>query len=511
MLKSASISHHPTAATPRVVSGTASESTSHAPASASRLSRSYRLVGVVAFSCFLSCFTAGALAQEATSVKDLAKQLYRAVQRDQPTVAIARMNDLAAEGSVKAYRAIIKYGLTGTSYEVERQAGKLLVNADSPEAIHMTLTETGSNSNYRSRIILLAVVSRWAVVESSEGAHGQPTKLNALALQVLLDSTGDRSRPVALTALKWIGEVGRRESIGPLISRLESLEKRGRQDRLYFDIVKVLKNSSGHDFKRAGDWRNWWEVAKNARELPKSPRNPGQERSRKGKSKTVLYKAPPTFFSVPVESDRVLFVIDVSQSMLVRDPELPPDPTELADRRNGSGETAVVQDPGTVDDPPVGALPPSRERLFRVKKELMNVIQALPARTRFGILSFSHELRFWGDGSILLGASASRKPEAVGWVGSLQAYGATRTDQALAQALAVAEVDTIYLLTDGRPRDENNRKIPIEPILQMVKRDNRFKKCRVHTISFRQVKSTEMKQFVKELARQNDGVCTLLR
>ncbi len=104
-----------------------------------------------------------------------------------------------------------------------------------------------------------------------------------------------------------------------------------------------------------------------------------------------------------------------------------------------------------------------------------------------------------------------RKTNAVGWVGGLQAYGATRTDLALAQALSVAELDTIYLLTDGRPRDENNRKISIEAILQMVKRDNRFKKCRVHTISFRQVKSAEMKHFVRELARQNDGVCTLLR
>ncbi len=104
-----------------------------------------------------------------------------------------------------------------------------------------------------------------------------------------------------------------------------------------------------------------------------------------------------------------------------------------------------------------------------------------------------------------------RKTDAVRWVGGLQAYGATRTDLALARALSVPELDTIYLLTDGRPRDETNRKIPIEAILQMVKRDNRFRKCRVHTISFQQVKSAEMKHFVKELARQNDGVCTLLR
>ena len=466
--------------------------------------------------CLLSCFTVEAVAQEKASVKDLEKELYRAVQRDETAVAIERLNELAAMGDVKAYRAIIKYGLTGTNYEIERQAGRLLVDANSPNVIVMTLDEAGSNRNYRTRIILLAVASRWAVVEREAG-DGQPTKLNALALEVLHAAIGDRSRPVALSAIKWISELERRDSIGPLISQLQSLEKRGRRDRLYFDILKVLKNLSGYEFKRAEDWWNWWEIAKNARELPddpqKNPQKPGGKSPRKrSRGKTVLYKAPPTFFSVPVDSDRVLFVIDVSQSMLVRDPELPPDPGELgARRRNTSGQTVVAEDPGKADVAPAGLLPESRERLYRVKKELMNVIQALPEPTRFGILSFSHELKLWGDGSILLEGSPLRKTNAVGWVGSLQAYGATRTDLALAQALSVPELDTIYLLTDGRPRDETNRKIPIEAILQMVKRDNRFRKCRVHTISFQQVKSAEMKHFVKELARQNDGVCTLLR
>ncbi len=159
-----------------------------------------------ALSCLLSCFTMEAVAQEKASVKDLEKELYRAVQRDETAVAIERLNELAAMGDVKAYRAIIKYGLTGTNYEIERQAGRLLVDTDSPKVIVMTLDEAGSNRNYRTRIILLAVVSRWAVVERESGGDRQPTKLNALALEVLHAAIGDRSRPVALSAVKWISE-----------------------------------------------------------------------------------------------------------------------------------------------------------------------------------------------------------------------------------------------------------------------------------------------------------------
>jgi hypothetical protein len=41
-------------------------------------------------------------------------------------------------------------------------------------------------------------------------------------------------------------------------------------------------------------------------------------------------------------------------------------------------------------------LPSSRERLLRVKEELLRVIKTLESPTRFGILSFSHELQWWG-------------------------------------------------------------------------------------------------------------------
>ena len=50
------------------------------------------------------------------------------------------------------------------------------MNAGSPKALVMTLEEVGSHRNYRTRIILLAVASRWAVVESDAGGNGQPTK-----------------------------------------------------------------------------------------------------------------------------------------------------------------------------------------------------------------------------------------------------------------------------------------------------------------------------------------------
>lgn len=471
---------------------------------------SKELSRVIVGFCMLACFPDLVAGRDGASVGELEERLRRAVAAGQPAEAIECLNELARTGEVRAYQAIIDHGLSSESYDIERHAGKLLVSAASPAALRLILSETGSHRDHRTRIVLLAVVARWAALSKREGP--EPSKLSQLALGVLHDALEDRVRTVALTAIEWIRYVGSRESIDPLIERLESLEKLRRRARVYFDILNALKALSGHDFKLAADWRNWWEVAKDS---PERRAEPDSKQRKARKRRTVLYREPPSFFSVPVQSDRVLFVIDVSQSMLVKDPELPPDPAELADgEERGSARTAVVKEDearGEVADSPPGVLPQSRERLFRVKEELMKVIKGLPETTRFGILSFSHELRFWGGASALRDATPSRRADALGWVSNLQAYGATRTDLALAQALTVPEVDTIYLLTDGRPRNEYNQKISVDAILRMVKRENRFRRCRIHTISFLQVKSSRMKYFVKELAKQNDGVCTLLR
>jgi hypothetical protein len=171
-----------------------------------------------------------------------------------------------------------------------------------------------------------------------------------------------------------------------------------------------------------------------------------------------------------------------------------------------------LEPPPEVEDVDPETLPAHRQRIIRVKTELSNAVSSLSPNTRFGILAFSHELEFWGGSKALKTATAENKANAVNWIRALRAEGATRTDLALQEALSMPEVDSIFLLTDGAPQlpGEGITRLAIEPILAQTKRDNRFLKCRIHTISFQQIRDSDMRNFVYLLALQNDGVCKLL-
>jgi hypothetical protein len=205
-----------------------------------------------------------------------------------------------------------------------------------------------------------------------------------------------------------------------------------------------------------------------------------------------------------MDSDRVLFVIDVSGSMTVRDPVT--DPAEEEDASKDRGKTVIVKKDKPKAAPKSKEPPPSRERMFRVKTELVRLIAGLQPSTQFGILCFSHEIHYvWGDARSLRPATPESKAAATAWVKALKADGATRTDKALEEALAIPEVDTVFLLTDGAPKDEKDQRMPIEPILARAKQMNRFLRARIHTISFQQIKDTRMRTFVRDLSIQNDG------
>jgi hypothetical protein len=106
-------------------------------------------------------------------------------------------------------------------------------------------------------------------------------------------------------------------------------------------------------------------------------------------------------------------------------------------------------------------------------------------------------------------ASKANKQKAADWVRTLKPSGATRTDLAISRAFGIPDIDTIYLLTDGTPRDEKNQKIAPDLVLGIAKMQNRFRKARIHTVGFAQAGST-MQKLCRDLAGQNDGKCVLL-
>jgi hypothetical protein len=424
-----------------------------------------------------------------TSLSGLAKELRLAMKGGLVDKANAVVDSLAQMGSPDAYEIIMREAFAGDLYAVEQHAGAIVASSTAP-AVHARVfrnCEWKTNPNFKSRIIHLAVA---AAMADDPGA-----------LRAIHAALKDPSRPVVFAAIYWTRKLNRRESLEPLVAALQDREKKP-QDRAYHDILKALKAISGANLEVAVDWKNFLKGQAQGAPPPVSRKD----------SPTAIYRRP-TFFSVSMDSDSVVFVIDISLSMLIRDP--PPPPVvgrgpDASGEEEHRGKTVVVKRKEKKAEGKPAEPPLNRERLFRVKEELVRVLSALPEKTRFGVMSFNHEVA-WIDGSkTLRTATGPNKSAAIDWVKALVANGATRTDLALEDALSLSDVDTVYLLTDGAPKALGNQRLEIGPILAQAKEANRFLRARIHTISFAQIRDTRMMRFVQDLAAQNDGICTLL-
>ena len=138
--------------------------------------------------------------------------------------------------------------------------------------------------------------------------------------------------------------------------------------------------------------------------------------------------------------------------------------------------------------------------MTRVRTDCMNAVRLLPETTRFGILAFSHEIGWWGGGRTLQNATGENKASALNWIRGLRADGATRTDLALEEGLKPSDVDAIFSSPTARRGTRRgrsrSRRQPIDPILADTKTMNRFLRCRIHTVSFAQIRDNDMRRFV---------------
>ena len=409
---------------------------------------------------------------------------------------------LADTDDIRGYKLILKYALGGHDYNLDRMAGRKLVAVASANVRKEVFNAVSKGRNAKTKIILLAVLRRWSD--------------DPLAMKALHGELRSSRKEVVFAALRWIRDLDNAEvSMESLIDELARRERRPR-DRIYFDLQRALEDLSGHKFSVAADWRNYWKGRKGGKKKPVPKKT--------SESRTVVFKRP-SFFSVTVDSDRVLFIIDVSDSMKIPDTVIqkPRRPPEEPGRK---GRTIVVKPGGsTGSERPPGPKSKLVPRITRVKHELLETLAGLPSHVRFGIMNFNHQIGFFGSpppplpekdkpihhaaAPSLIQASKANKEKAYDWVRALKPSGATRTDIAVSKIFGMPDIDTIYLLTDGDPRTMKNQKIPPEVVLTIAKIQNRFRKARIHTIGFAQAGYT-MQKFCRDLAGQNDGKCVLL-
>ena len=250
-----------------------------------------------------------------------------------------------------------------------------------------------------------------------------------------------------MAAIKACVERRQKECIGPLVGLIEEHDKK--KDRTWLEVRSALRKLTAQDFESPIDWRKYWDGAKASFD----PKNIGAAPD----GRTVVGTGDVDFFGRAIYSRNVIFLIDVSFSMIMYD------------------ESEAYR-----------GLNPERDlqRLYRAQKQLVHAIRRLPSDARFNVIAFSDGATPWRRG--LQKAASSTVKSAARFVGGFRAKNATHTDDALKKAFEDPNVDTVILLTDGAPfqQGDTSSLVRIEKTLQWVKNHNRARKIRIDTFGF---------------------------
>ncbi len=293
---------------------------------------------------------------------------------------------------------------------------KMLEKTEDPaltEALLETLSALHSGANeWVERLVAFSDspsvdIRNAAIVEL--GRLGRRNQLD-LFKKKLADSNWS-TRYAAARALEALRTT---DSIGAIVGRLP--EETGRMEILFADILWRL---TGKPFgRRAGAWTDWWAkegagfVPINPTELAKLELE-AEERRLRQVSQTA------EFFGIKIESHRVIFIIDVSGSMM---------------------ETLRPEYVGKQ-----GAV-----RIDVAKRELRRAVEGLDPKALFNIIQFSSGMDSWRKEGIAK-VDPGTRGDAVQYVERLGAGGGTNIYGALQLAFQDPDVDTIVFLSDGEP------------------------------------------------------------
>ncbi|MEW6747093.1 MAG: HEAT repeat domain-containing protein [Planctomycetota bacterium] len=292
-------------------------------------------------------------------------------------------------------------------------------------------------------------------------------------LSKLLKASNWQVRAFAVTSLQEIGHV---DAIAALIKALSG--ETGILSRMIGDaLVKLTGASFGSNYEA---WSNWWR--ENADQLAAQ----GAKKVSVPPKAAVPSHDPFTYYGIKTVSERVLFVVDISDSMNDQADEtvVPPDGMP---KRTGN----------------------KRPKILVAKDQLVDALVQLAPATSFNIITYNKYVQSWKPA--LVQATPRNKNEALAYVLDIKASEATNIFEALELAFEYAgsgaydraypsQVDTIFFLTDGKPT-EGRIQDPQE-ILEAVRRLNRVSAVTIHTIG---VGYLHDREFLKAMATQNGG------
>jgi Mg-chelatase subunit ChlD len=199
----------------------------------------------------------------------------------------------------------------------------------------------------------------------------------------------------------------------------------------------------------AAKWQAWWAEAGAKFEVATEKDLSKAESERERRRLNERTVASAKFFGIKVESHRVIFIIDVSGSMI----------ESMYGRFVGKRGAA---------------------RIDVAKQELQQAIKNLEPGALFNVLAFSSGIMRWQKEGIGTSDQQSRD-SAIEWVERLGATGATNLYDTVKMAFEDKDVDTIFIMSDGEPT--SGEVIDPHRIREDVAFWNEHRKVKIHTIA----------------------------
>jgi hypothetical protein len=270
------------------------------------------------------------------------------------------------------------------------------------------------------------------------------------------------------------------EGIEPLVRRMD--KEAGRTQLKIAAALEILtRQKLGLS---AAAWKSWFAA--------EGIRYTSGQAELGGGEAAVTEQASGYFHGIPQDNRSIIYVIDVSGSMVVSltNPRFEGVPPQLR---------------------PIPAPPGEESRMDCSRRELIKALGDLPPGTKFDIVHFSTKAERYAPRMIEASPAVIKKAQK--WVEELEPEGATNIYDAMESAFGLAgrgsadkyydsTVDTIFLLTDGQPTigpyDDSTERIE-----EAVRRMNPFKRVIVHAIGLGEGID---RGFLERLARENGGV-----
>jgi Mg-chelatase subunit ChlD len=290
------------------------------------------------------------------------------------------------------------------------------------------------------------------------------------AVQVIVKSMSDKDWMVRSAAIEALSKIRDPGSFEAILARMQ------KEDGLLKELcAEALENITNQKFGQDVEiWKRWW--AENAEKVragnrpepkkPPKPRNPEDGRY---------------YHEIPVKTKRSIFILDVSQSM--------------------SYSTEHYTEKPKPGDP---------SRLDLAKEELIKVIKAYDKKVTFGLIAFHTVVKIWRPR--IVRSNPQMKDDAIEWIEDLRPTGTTNIYGALEAAFQMAGMgmgdkyyapaaDTIFLLSDGAPTNQDLSEDDSERILRAVRKWNSLKRMKIHTIGLK----GHSVDFMSRLAAENGG------